>query len=63
MIYFKACPRCQGDMHVVNDLYGRYLECLQCGYEDDLKEERRTAPTIWDVPAAKTKAKSKVKAA
>lgn len=62
-IYFKACPRCQGDMHLVNDLFGKYLECLQCGHEGDLKEEARTAPNIWAVPTPATKAKAKVKAA
>ena len=36
MIYFKACPRCRGDMILGNDHYGRYMECLQCGYEADV---------------------------
>jgi len=35
MIYFKACPRCKGDMVVDKDQYGHYMECLQCGYETD----------------------------
>ena len=38
MIYFKACPRCKGDIKVSGDLYGPYLECLQCGYEIEVKE-------------------------
>ncbi|MBI4200811.1 MAG: hypothetical protein HY531_00805 [Chloroflexi bacterium] len=33
MIYFKACPRCHGDMHLSKDQYGQYVECIQCGYE------------------------------
>ena len=32
MIYFKGCPRCQGDMNTCWDQYGRYLQCLQCGF-------------------------------
>ena len=32
MIYFKKCPRCKGDLHDGNDIYGTYLACLQCGY-------------------------------
>jgi hypothetical protein len=32
MIYFKGCPRCQGDMNTCWDQYGRYFQCLQCGF-------------------------------
>ncbi len=28
----KGCPRCRGDIHVSWDVYGRYWDCLQCGY-------------------------------
>jgi hypothetical protein len=31
MIVFKACVRCQGDVHVKDDNYGQYLNCIQCG--------------------------------
>lgn len=30
-IYFKACPRCHGDVAELSDIYGAYLDCLQCG--------------------------------
>ncbi len=66
MIYFKACPRCRGDMNVVNDLFGKYMECLQCGHEMNIKQPApATAPSrLWEVPAEKPKAaKAKVKAA
>ena len=43
IIYFKACPRCKGDIKVAGDLYGPYLECLQCGYEIEVKEASRLA--------------------
>ena len=35
MIYFKACPRCEGDMSLTGDQYGSFKECLMCGYEID----------------------------
>ena len=36
MLYFKACPRCKGDVHRDRDVYGEYLKCLQCGHMVDL---------------------------
>ena len=38
MIYFKACQRCGGDMHLSGDYYGDYRQCLQCGYLEDVKD-------------------------
>ena len=38
MIMFKACPRCQGDMHQNRDMYGEYRECLMCGYMTDIQQ-------------------------
>jgi len=35
MIYLKTCPRCHGDMIAVSDHYGRYTQCLQCGFETE----------------------------
>lgn len=31
MFYFKACPKCKGDMHLDRDAYGSYRKCIQCG--------------------------------
>jgi DNA-directed RNA polymerase subunit RPC12/RpoP len=31
-LYLKACPRCHGDIALDDDQYGRYMECLQCGF-------------------------------
>ena len=36
MLYFRACPRCQGDMITNRDVYGVYKVCLQCGHMVDL---------------------------
>ena len=35
MIFFKSCPRCKGDMITSADMYGKYMECLQCGHETE----------------------------
>ena len=33
MFRFKACQRCQGDLHVEqNELDGTEARCIQCGY-------------------------------
>lgn len=40
-IKFKGCPKCQGDLYLNRDTYGKYLSCLQCGYLKDLVEKRR----------------------
>ena len=47
MIYLKACPRCQGDIHITGDQYGRFAKCLQCGYEADVNDGNEN---IWMPP-------------
>ena len=32
MYYFKACPRCHGDLFEDTDVYGPYIACMQCGH-------------------------------
>ena len=39
MLYFKACPRCEGDINVRTDWYGEYMECLQCGWSKDTDQD------------------------
>ena len=41
MLYLKACPRCKGDIVCDCDMYGAYLECLQCGFVRDLAGSRK----------------------
>ena len=41
VISLKSCGRCRGDMHVVQDIYGEYNECLQCGNTVELPNPRR----------------------
>lgn len=31
LIRRKACKRCGGDLSVECDIYGVYIECIQCG--------------------------------
>jgi DNA-directed RNA polymerase subunit M/transcription elongation factor TFIIS len=40
MIFFKACPKCHGDLYIDKDAYGQYVECLQCGYSKDLTSDQ-----------------------
>lgn len=37
MMKLKSCPRCRGDVIVDWDHHGGYEQCLQCGYQHDLK--------------------------
>ncbi len=32
-LHLKACPRCGGDVRQVRDIYGPYLQCMQCSHE------------------------------
>ncbi|MFP6678993.1 MAG: hypothetical protein VB824_02400 [Dehalococcoidia bacterium] len=43
-LYLKACPRCEGDIALDDDQYGRYMECLQCGYTIRPKAEDKPTP-------------------
>jgi len=32
MFYFKACPKCRGDLFQSSDVYGSYIACIQCAH-------------------------------
>ena len=49
MIKFKVCPRCQGDLYLKEDIFGRYLSCLQCGYLRDVQAINPRADSNPDV--------------
>jgi hypothetical protein len=36
MLTHKQCPKCRGNIYLSSDYYGRYEQCLQCGYTCDL---------------------------
>ncbi len=60
MIYFKSCPRCSGDMRENDDMYGKYIQCIQCGHEQAFKSEA-SSWSVWD--SLLTEASSAVQAA
>jgi len=39
VVRLKACERCGGDMSYERDMYGRFRQCLQCSYLEDLPSE------------------------
>ena len=55
MIKFKFCPRCRGDLYLTEDIFGKYLSCLQCGYLKDLvmTEDRSTLLPVADKEEAR----------
>ena len=40
MIKFKGCPKCGGDLYLKEDMFGKFLDCLQCGYLKDVSAEK-----------------------
>ena len=49
MLKLKGCPKCQGTLYLATDMYGRYINCLQCGFTWDLPDSRTPAKPV--VPA------------
>lgn len=50
MIKFKECPRCQGDLYLAEDAFGRYVSCMQCGYLRDLEQSARESNPVAAIP-------------
>ena len=50
MLKVSSCPKCRGDVLVDKDEYGRYEECLQCGYLRDLESIVEAALKIDSCP-------------
>ncbi|MCK4273922.1 MAG: hypothetical protein KAW90_03440 [Dehalococcoidales bacterium] len=46
----KACKRCGGDLSLECDIYGVYIECIQCGATWNRKDV--TLPKIQDAVKA-----------
>ncbi len=44
MVHFKACSRCKGDMHPIEDRWGKFIQCLQCGNVTDLRPKATKVP-------------------
>lgn len=46
MLWLKECPKCQGDLILDQDSYGKFKTCVQCGYLRDVVEiVANVAPT------------------
>jgi hypothetical protein len=57
LIKRKSCKRCGGDLSIECDIYGVYIECIQCGAthsKDDLKlaAVNNAENTVKATPAA-----------
>jgi hypothetical protein len=54
LIRAKACKRCGGDLSIECDIYGVYIECIQCGAtynKSDLKLNTAHTDPVKAVPA------------
>ena len=38
--WLRACPKCGGDLELVQEMLGAYVECVQCGLELNPMQER-----------------------
>ncbi len=57
LFWFKACPRCKGDLFLEKDEYGPEWTCLQCGYRRDIMKSTKVLPGAHPVKAHKRKYK------
>lgn len=53
--WLKQCPRCRGDLRDESDIYGRYVDCVQCGYILKEEEEALLAAGALREPVAAEK--------
>ena len=56
MIWFKACPKCRGDLVESGDIYGKYVSCLQCGREMVAAQRETSAWTVEKPDSAEKQA-------
>ena len=40
----KGCPRCSGDLNLLQDEEGYYEDCLQCGYHHYINDKNVDIP-------------------
>jgi DNA-directed RNA polymerase subunit M/transcription elongation factor TFIIS len=38
------CPRCGGQLYIDKDFWGKFMVCIQCGYEKDIEEHKAPKP-------------------
>ena len=67
MMYLRECPKCNGDLNAEEDIHGKYVSCMQCGYLKDVSSEdsNTLAGTTFviDAPKAAKKRQKKVRQA
>lgn len=39
MLSYAKCPKCNGNVYVEEDYYGKSIVCLQCGYSRDIEAD------------------------
>ena len=49
---FNACPKCGGDLQLRRDIYGMFVNCLQCGLQRDLDAPTAAVEVTRPEPAA-----------
>ena len=50
MFLLKKCIRCNGDMYIDDDYFGKFIKCLACGYTINLPEEKTKKVTTKNKP-------------
>ena len=48
---FNACPKCHGDLEIRRDIYGMFVNCLQCGLQRDLDAPNQAIELAKSEPA------------
>ena len=48
---FNACPKCGGDLQLRRDIYGMFVNCLQCGLQRDLDAPTAAVEVAQPEPA------------
>ena len=65
MMYLRECPKCHGDLNAGEDIHGKYVSCMQCGYLKDVSSEDSSTLAgktfVIDAPKAAKKCHKKVR--
>jgi hypothetical protein len=54
LIRKKSCKRCGGDLSIECDIYGVYIECIQCGASYSKEDLKITAVNTAENPIKTT---------
>ena len=67
MMYLRECPKCNGDLNAEEDIHGKFVSCMQCGYLKDAPSEDSHPLAgktfVIDAPKAAKKRQKKVRQA